>query len=104
MALHDQPVELAEQREGRSVAAPAGRVRAHPGERESALRLETDLPERVFHERGGLHFLEAELGISPDLLAEPDDLVAPPVDGVVDSLLQSIRCHRVILSAFSGPE
>src|SRR5438034_107562 len=96
MARHDQRVQLAEHGERRPVAAPATGVGPHTGQREARPRDQSELLERVLDEPGRLDLLEPELGVAPDLLAQPDDLLAAAVDGLVDPLLQLALCHGVL--------
>src|SRR6266850_384822 len=96
MAGHDERVELAEHGERRPVAAAAAGVGPHTRQREPGPRDQPELLERVLDEPGGLDLLEPELGVAPDLLAEPDDLLAATVDGLVDPLLQLALGHVVL--------
>src|SRR5436309_1688005 len=96
MARHDQRVQLAEHGERRPVAAPATGVGPHTGQREARPRDQSELLERVLDEPGRLDLLEPELGVAPDLLAQPDDLLAAAVDGLVDPLLQLALGHGVL--------
>ena len=92
MARDDQRVQLAEQRERRPVAA-ARSIRAHAGHREAGLRREADLAERLLDEPRRLHFLEPELGVTANLLAEADDLVATAIDRREHPLLELVSRH-----------
>ena len=71
VAGDDERVELAEQREGRAVAAAAGHVGPDAGERQAALGRQTQTPHGVLDQAGGLDFLEAELGVPADLSPRP---------------------------------
>ncbi len=88
VAGHHQAVQLAQQREGRTVLG-ARRLRAHPGQREAAARLEPELAERLLGQPGGLELLEAELGLAPDALAQGDDALGVTIDGGADRLLEA---------------
>src|SRR5439155_21223558 len=96
MARHDQRVQLAEHGERRPVAATATGVGPHTGQREARPRDQSELLERVLDEPGRLDLLEPELGVAPELLAQPDDLLAATVDGLVDPLLQLALGHGVL--------
>src|SRR6185295_2351936 len=69
---HYQAVELSQQREGRAVLGTRD-LGPHAGEREAAARLEPELGERLLGQPRGLEFLEAELGLPADALAQADD-------------------------------
>ena len=88
VAGDDEGVELAEQREGGTVTAAAGHVGPDPGERQTALGRQAQTPHRLLDQAGGLHFLEAELGVPADRFAETDDLLGALVDGLMNTLLQ----------------
>src|SRR5439155_5739718 len=80
MPGHHQRVELPEHGERRPVARLPAQVRADARDGKAALRRETELPERLFDELRGLEFLEAQLRVTTDLLAESNDLVRARVD------------------------
>src|SRR3989442_983359 len=86
-------VELTEQRERWAVAPATRRLGAHAGEGEAGLRLEPEPGEGLLDQPRGLDLLEAQLGMLPDPLAEPDDLLGPAVDGGVHALLQLVLRH-----------
>src|SRR5215470_10432617 len=95
MPGHHEPVELAQQREGGAVRLSA-RLAAYAGDGESALGPETDLPHGLLDQLRGLELLEAELGAFPDRLADGDDLLAVPIDGLADCALDVVQCgHHV---------
>src|SRR5262249_58553330 len=58
MAADDERVELADQRERRSVAFLPGRLRADAREREAGARREPEPLKHLLDELCGLHFLE----------------------------------------------
>src|SRR3989442_983366 len=63
------------------------------GEGEAGLRLEPEPGEGLLDQPRGLDLLEAQLGMLPDPLAEPDDLLGAAVDGGVHALLQLVLRH-----------
>src|SRR5262245_36632428 len=95
MSGHHQPVELAQEREGRPVGF-ATRLAAHARDGEPALGSEPDLAHGLLDQLRGLELLEAELGTLPDRFTEGDDLLALPVDGLADRALDVVECgHHV---------
>ncbi len=88
-----QAVELADQREGRSVAAAAGHLRAHAGHRQAGARRHPEATERLLHEPGGLHLLESHLGLAADALTERHDLLRASVDRREHPPLQLVPGH-----------
>src|SRR5439155_905422 len=93
MPRHDQRVQLPEDRECRPGARPPLGVGADARQRESGARRQAQLPERFLDQPRRLDFLEAELGVAPDLLTEPDDLRAAPVDRLPHLPLQLVLGH-----------
>src|SRR5262249_31427265 len=59
----------------------------------TTLRREPELAEGLLDQPGGLHFLETELRILADLLAQADDVLGALVDRRVDALLQFVLGH-----------
>src|SRR5205807_858129 len=96
-------VELTEQREGRPVARPSRRLRAHAREPEAGLRLEPESGEGLLDQPRRLDLLEAKLRMLADPLAEPDDLLGAPVDGGVRALLQLVLRHEDSFPALFYP-
>ena len=90
MPGHDQPVELAEQREGRAVLGALG-LGPHAGDGQPALRLQPELVQGLLDEPRGLELLEAQLRIAADVLAERDDALAIAVDGLATARFTSSR-------------
>src|SRR5882672_386887 len=87
MSRHHQAVQLAEQREGRTVLDARG-LGPHAGEGEAAPRLEPELAERLLGQPRGLELLEAELGLAADALPQADDALGVPVDALADAVFQ----------------
>src|SRR5207247_8988329 len=98
MPRHDQRVQLAEHRERRTGAEPPLCIGADARQREPRARRQAKLPERLLDQPRRPDFLEAALGVSPDLFTEPDALVSPPVDRAPDARLELVisRVRRVI--------
>src|SRR6266436_2163796 len=94
---------LTEQREGRPVARPSRRLRAHAREREAGPRLEPESGEGLLDQPRRLDLLEAQLRMLADPLAEPDDLLGAPVDGGVHALLQLVLRHEDSFPALFYP-
>src|SRR5436309_533429 len=73
---------------------PALRVAADARQREPRARRQAERLERLLDEPRRLDLFEAELGVTPDLLPEPDDLRATPVDRLPHPPLQLVFRHR----------
>src|SRR5262249_41254966 len=86
-------VELPDQRERGAVTGTPAHVGTDAREREPRPRLEIERAERLLDQSRRLHFLEAELGMAADLLADPDDLLGAAVDRVPETLLQRGSAH-----------
>jgi hypothetical protein len=52
----------------------------------------------LLHELGCLELLVSELGLFPDGVPDPDDLVGPLVDGFQDSFLELFSAHGSLVS------
>ena len=89
VSCHHQPVELAQQREGRTVRLAACHA-THAGEGKPTLGLEPDLPHGLLDKPRGLELFEAQLRVLPDRLADLDDLLALAVDGLADGAFDVI--------------
>jgi len=93
MSGDHERVELAEKRERGTGACAPGHVSPHAGQRESGLRDEAEPPELGLDERGRPELLEAELRVTPDLLADRDDRLGVALDRLVDALLELLPRH-----------
>src|SRR5262249_60989546 len=96
MAGDDERVQLAEHREGRSLAGQAADVGAHASQGQTSPRGETELLEGLLDEPGGLDLLEPQLRVASNLLTQTDDLVRALVDRLVHPLLQLVPGHVVL--------
>ena len=99
VALNDEAIELAHHRERRAGAGATGDVGAHAGESEAGLRRQPDFAKHVGDQRRGLDFLEAELGLAADALAERDDALGVRLDGRVHPLLELVPRHAGAINA-----
>src|SRR5205807_9097978 len=93
VAGDDETIELPEQRERRALAGAARHVGPHPGQRQAGLGAQPELAQGLLVQARGIDFLEAELRVLPDLLAEADDVLAALVDRPIDALLQLVPGH-----------
>jgi hypothetical protein len=74
MPDYDEPVQLPQQRERRPVALAPRRVRTDAGEREAGPRREPHLLEGLRDKTRGLVLLEAQFGVTADLVTDTNDL------------------------------
>src|SRR5439155_19629221 len=86
-------VNLSEKRERGTGACAPGQVSPQAGQRESGSRDEAEPPELGLDERGRPELLEAELRVTPDLLADRDDRLGVALDRLVDALLELLPRH-----------
>src|SRR5262249_42114935 len=94
MTRHDQAVELAEQRERRTVLR-AARLGAPARDRESRLRLQTEPRQDLLDQPRRLELLEAELRMTPDRVTEADDALGIAVDDLAHAPLDVLSCWHV---------
>src|SRR5439155_24751462 len=59
-------------------------------------RGEAEAPEFRLDEGRRLPLLEAELGVTPDLLPDGDDRLGVALDRRVNALLQRLACHTLV--------
>src|SRR5205809_2771422 len=93
MPRHDQRVQLPEHRERRPGARPPLGVGADARQREPRARGQAQLLERLLDQPRRLDLFEAEFGVAPDLLTEPDDLRAASIDRLPHPPLQLVLRH-----------
>src|SRR5437867_3004982 len=93
MPRHDQRVQLPEHRERRPGARPPLGVGADARQREPRARGQAQLLERLLDQPRRLDLFEAEFGVAPDLLTEPDDLRAASIDRLPHLPLQLVLRH-----------
>ena len=95
MVRHDEGVELSH--EGHRRPGPiAFQYGPHAGEGQASLGGKAGLGEHRLHTLCCLHLLEPELGLIHDRLADADDTIPMPVDGIAHSLLQTFSVtHRL---------
>src|SRR5262249_15352498 len=83
----------------RRAGAGAGDVGAYAGEREPRLRPEPELTKYVGDQGRRLDFLEAELGLATDALAERDDALGVRLDRRIHPLLELVPRHAGAINA-----
>src|SRR5439155_13967271 len=93
MPRHDQRIQLPQHGERGPRACPPLYVGADARQREPRARRQAELLERLLDQTRRPALFEAELGVAPDLLTQPDDLRAPPVDRLPHAPLQLVLRH-----------
>ena len=92
-----QGVELADKgdRGTGSGGARLAKIPFDAGQGEPLVRLDTLRPQRPRKPLGGPKLLVAELGVVKDVAGERDDVAAPPVDELDDTLLDAVHTAPV---------
>ncbi len=90
-----QAVELADEGEPRP-GGMAGESPFDAGERKPGARLEPQCRHALRDESGGLHFVEAGLGVAQDGFTEIDDRVRVAIDRIANGSLQFILAAHLV--------